>query len=163
MHLRGEAYPLSLMLVEWGHLRGPGPLALAPAGPARGARGACGLAVMSRPARLRLSSRIFLDAALFLAEALDSVLAESFQDFELLLVDDGWTDGSTTIARGFADRLRARGRYLEHPGDANRGMSASRNLGIRHARGPFRLLDADDVWLPTSSHSRSRSSRRRPT
>ena len=92
---------------------------------------------------------IFLDAERFLAEALESVLAQTFQDFELLLVDDGSTDGSSAIARGFADRLGPRGHYLEHPGHGNHGMSASRNLGIRHARGRYvALLDADDVWLP---------------
>jgi glycosyltransferase involved in cell wall biosynthesis len=92
---------------------------------------------------------IFLDAQRFLAEALDSVLAQTFQDFELLLVDDGSDDGSTAVARGVIGRLGARGRYLEHPGHANRGMSASRNLGIRNARGRYvALLDADDVWLP---------------
>ena len=92
---------------------------------------------------------IFLDAKPFLAEALESVLAQTFQDFELLLVDDGSTDGSTAIARRFAERLGERGHHLEHPGHANRGMSASRNLGIRHARGRYvALLDADDVWLP---------------
>jgi glycosyltransferase involved in cell wall biosynthesis len=92
---------------------------------------------------------IFLDAERFLAEALESVLAQTLQDFELLLVDDGSSDGSTAIARGFAERLGTRGHYLEHPGHANRGMSASRNLGMRHARGRYvALLDADDVWLP---------------
>ena len=46
-------------------------------------------------------------------------------------------------------RYRDRVRYLEHPGHANRGMSASRNLGIRHGQGRYvALLDADDVWQP---------------
>ena len=90
---------------------------------------------------------IFLNAERFLAEAVQSVLGQSYPHFELLLVDDGSTDGSTRIARGFAEAYPARVRYLEHDGHRNRGMSASRNLGIREARGSYvAFLDADDVW-----------------
>jgi glycosyltransferase involved in cell wall biosynthesis len=90
---------------------------------------------------------IFLDAARFLEEAVISVLVQTYAHWELLLVDDGSTDGSSEIAHAFATRHPDRIRYLEHPGHANRGMSASRNLGIRHARGEYiALLDADDVW-----------------
>jgi glycosyltransferase involved in cell wall biosynthesis len=90
---------------------------------------------------------IFLDAARFLEEAVISVLVQTYAHWELLLVDDGSTDGSSEIAHAFAARHPDRIRYLEHPGHANRGMSASRNLGIRHARGEYiALLDADDVW-----------------
>jgi glycosyltransferase involved in cell wall biosynthesis/SAM-dependent methyltransferase len=92
---------------------------------------------------------IFFDARAFIAEAIESVVAQSYQSWELLLVDDGSTDGSTDIARRFAERCPARIRYLEHEGHANRGMSASRNAGIRAARGPLiAFLDADDVWQP---------------
>src|SRR5688500_5862580 len=92
---------------------------------------------------------IFLDARRFLAEAVESVLAQTRGDWELLLCDDGSADGSTEIARDYAARHPGRIRYLEHPGHANRGMSATRNLGVRHARGELiALLDADDVWLP---------------
>jgi glycosyltransferase involved in cell wall biosynthesis len=67
----------------------------------------------------------------------------------LLLVDDGSSDVGTTLAQYYAEHNPARVRYLEHPGHANRGMSATRNLGLRHARGEYvALLDADDVWLP---------------
>jgi glycosyltransferase involved in cell wall biosynthesis len=66
-----------------------------------------------------------------------------------LLVDDGSTDASTKIARRYAEQYPERVRYLEHDGHQNRGMSASRNLGIRHAKGKYiGFLDADDVWLP---------------
>jgi glycosyltransferase involved in cell wall biosynthesis len=92
---------------------------------------------------------IFLNAGQFLEEAIESVFAQSFGDWELLLVDDGSTDGSTRLARDFAERYAGRVRYLEHPGHRNRGMSASRNLGIANASGEYlALLDADDVWLP---------------
>jgi glycosyltransferase involved in cell wall biosynthesis len=92
---------------------------------------------------------IFLDAKAFLEEAIGSVLAQTYADWELLLVDDGSTDGSTALARQYAEQHPARVRYLEHPEHRNLGMSASRNLGILEARGEFiALLDADDVWLP---------------
>lgn len=92
---------------------------------------------------------IFLDAEAFIEEAIESVRAQTIDDWELLLVDDGSTDGGTAIARRYAAAEPGRIRYLEHPGHGNRGMSASRNLGIAHANGEFLgFLDADDVWLP---------------
>lgn len=92
---------------------------------------------------------IFLDASAFLDEAVESVLAQSYSRWELLLVDDGSSDGSTEAAQRWAAAYPERIRYLEHEGHANRGMSASRNLGVRHARGEVvALLDADDVYLP---------------
>jgi glycosyltransferase involved in cell wall biosynthesis len=92
---------------------------------------------------------IFLNAEAFIDEAIASVHAQSWPDWELLLVDDGSSDGSTAIAREWSRRDPGRTRYLEHPGHGNRGMSASRNLGFREARGEFvALLDADDVWVP---------------
>jgi len=91
---------------------------------------------------------IFLDEAQFIEEAIESVRAQSYPSWELLLVDDGSTDASTELARGYARRWPEKIRYLEHEGHANRGMSASRNLGLAHAKGRFlAFLDADDVWL----------------
>jgi glycosyltransferase involved in cell wall biosynthesis len=92
---------------------------------------------------------IFLNEARFIAEAIESVRAQSYADWELILVDDGSTDASTAIARDYAGREPGKIRYLEHPGHANLGMSAARNLGVANARGEFvGFLDADDVWLP---------------
>lgn len=92
---------------------------------------------------------IFLDAQPFLDEAVQSVLGQAYRDWELLLVDDGSTDGSSSIARRYAGSMPDRIRYIEHPGHENRGMAASRNLGVRHSSGRYvALLDADDVWLP---------------
>lgn len=91
---------------------------------------------------------IFLDEQRFLDEAVRSVLGQTHADLEYLLVDDGSSDGSSEIARRWA-AADSRVRYLEHPGHANRGMSASRNLGIAHARGDLcAFLDGDDVWEP---------------
>jgi glycosyltransferase involved in cell wall biosynthesis len=91
----------------------------------------------------------FLNAGRFIAEAIDSVLAQTYDRWELLLVDDGATDDSTAIARRYAAAHQDRIRYLAHEARRNNGASASRNLGIRHARGEFlAFLDADDVYLP---------------
>ena len=92
---------------------------------------------------------IFLNGARFLEEAIQSVLGQEYAHWELLLVDDGSTDGSSVIALDYARRYPEKIRYLEHEGHQNRGMSASRNLGIRGARGAYvGFLDADDIWLP---------------
>jgi glycosyltransferase involved in cell wall biosynthesis len=91
----------------------------------------------------------FLNAERFIKEAIESVCAQSYTRWELLLIDDGSTDGSTAIARNYAARNPNRIRYLEFPGHENRGASAARNLGILEACGEFvAFLDADDVWLP---------------
>jgi len=92
---------------------------------------------------------IFYNAARFLSEALKSVLDQSYEHWELLLVDDGSADGSTQIAYEYVERYPENVHYLQHQAHENRGMSASRNLGIQNARGKYiAFLDADDVWLP---------------
>jgi len=92
---------------------------------------------------------IFLNSEAFIAEAIDSVLAQDFRSFELILVDDGSTDTSSAIARHYAETHPDRVRYIDHPQHANRGMSASRNAGISVARGDLiAFIDADDVWVP---------------
>lgn len=92
---------------------------------------------------------IFLNASKYIGEAVDSVLSQSYEDWELLLVDDGSTDGSSEIAKSYAALQPSRIFYLEHEGHRNLGMSASRNLGIRNAKGRYvAFLDADDYWLP---------------
>jgi glycosyltransferase involved in cell wall biosynthesis len=89
------------------------------------------------------------NAERFLDEAIQSVIAQTWQNWELLLVDDGCTDASGTIARRYAASDPDRIRCLEHPGHRNLGLPASRNLAIQHARGEYLApLDADDVWLP---------------
>ena len=92
----------------------------------------------------------FLDVARFLDEAIESVRAQTYPRWELLLCDDGATDGSSDIARRWAERDPARIRHLQHPDGATHGASATRNLGIAHARGEvIALLDGDDTWFPT--------------
>lgn len=87
------------------------------------------------------------NGAYFLREAVESVLAQDYQDFELLVVDDGSTDASRSIAKDYAARDPGRVRYLEHPGHANRGTTFSRNLALKYARGELvAFIDADDRW-----------------
>ena len=92
---------------------------------------------------------IFRDERRFLAEAIDSVIRQTWQNWELLLVDDGSTDGSSQIAREYATQNPERFRYLSHANHANLGMSVSRNLGLHEARGHYVcFLDGDDVYFP---------------
>lgn len=91
----------------------------------------------------------FLNPGPFFREAVESVLAQTYPEWELLLVDDGSTDGSTAMAQAFAAAQPERIRYLSHDGRVNKGASASRNLATSLARGEIiAFLDADDVYLP---------------
>jgi glycosyltransferase involved in cell wall biosynthesis len=91
---------------------------------------------------------IFFNAEAFIQEAIESVFAQTYEHWELLLVDDGSTDKSRSIAERYAEQYPDKVRCLEHEGHQNRGMSVSRNLGIAHAKGEYiAFLDADDVWL----------------
>lgn len=79
----------------------------------------------------------------YVAEAVQSVLRQSFTDFELLIIDDGGTDRSIEICSNFDD---PRIRIISQP---NRGLAGARNTGILHARGEYiALLDSDDRWTP---------------
>lgn len=92
---------------------------------------------------------IFFNEEQFIEAAIKSIFAQTYSNWELLLVDDGSTDESTTIARRYGDLYPTKVCYLEHAGHKNRGMSASRNLGIANAKGDLiAFLDADDIWLP---------------
>lgn len=102
----------------------------------------------------------------YICKALESVLAQTYTDYELVVVDDGSTDGSFTIAKQFIDeRLKVKGEenskaeinaYNLSPinykliRQANAGVSAARNNGVAQSHGEYiAFLDADDWWEPT--------------
>lgn len=92
---------------------------------------------------------IFFNAEEFFEEAIESVFSQTYNNWELILADDGSTDSSTVLAQQYAQKYPDKVRYIEHDNHQNRGMSATRNLGILHAKGQYiTFLDADDVWLP---------------
>lgn len=79
-----------------------------------------------------------------IGRAIQSVLSQTFQDFEIIVVDDGSEDNTKEVVRGFAD---GHVRYFRH--NENRGGSAARNTGIRASRGEYiAFLDSDDEWNP---------------
>lgn len=89
----------------------------------------------------------FLNAQAHFAEAIDSVIDQSFTDWELLLIDDGSTDASPAMARDYA--LRDPRINVLSPDPARRGAAAARNRGIVAARGTYLcFLDADDLYDP---------------
>ena len=96
-----------------------------------------------KPRRPRVSVVIpAYNHARFLPDALESVLAQTFRDFEVLVVDDGSTDNTGEVVAAFAPRVR----YIHQH---NGGPSRARNTGIRHTTGEYvAFLDADDTWMP---------------
>lgn len=82
------------------------------------------------------------NAARYIKQAIDSVLAQSYREYEIIVVDDGSTDETPVIAQQFGDAIRC-------IRQSNRGLSAARNTGIKNARAEIiALLDSDDLWEP---------------
>ncbi len=82
------------------------------------------------------------NAEKYLREAMDSVLVQTYPDVELIVVDDGSTDGSMDVLKQYEDRILV----LQQ---ANKGPFPARNLGIQQASGEFiAFLDSDDYWDP---------------
>ena len=82
--------------------------------------------------------------AQLIAQAIQSVLDQTYQDFELIIVDDGSKDETEEVVNSFDDE---RIRYARH--EENKGANAARNTGIAMARGEYiAFQDSDDKWLP---------------
>jgi GT2 family glycosyltransferase len=85
-----------------------------------------------------------------LAEAIDSVLSQSYRDFELIVVDDGSTDATASELAKLASRLQF---FVTE----RRGVSAARNLGVSQSRGHYiAFLDSDDLWLNSKLERQTR-------
>jgi len=83
------------------------------------------------------------NCARFLADAVDSVLAQTFKDHEVIIVDDGSTDETSQVINRYGTKVR----YIRQ---RNAGVSAARNLGISESTGRYiSFLDSDDTWLPS--------------
>jgi glycosyltransferase involved in cell wall biosynthesis len=86
------------------------------------------------------------NSARYLPAAIESVISQTFDDWQILLVDDGSTDTTAEVVAPFLDRLGSKIKYIKQD---NRGVSAARNTAILASTAEFlALLDADDVWLP---------------
>ena len=97
------------------------------------------------------------NTAKYVEAAVESVLAQTFTNFELLIIDDEGTDDSIELCRAYDDK---RIRIISQ---ANRGLAGARNTGIRNARGQFiALLDSDDLWEPEKLERHVEHLRRAP-
>ena len=78
----------------------------------------------------------------YITEAVESVLNQTYKDFEIIVVDDGSTDNTKEVIRPYLNKIK----YIYQQ---NSGPSAARNRGIKEAKGEYiAFLDADDIWLP---------------
>ena len=99
------------------------------------------------------------NAERFLREAIESVLAQTFGDFELLAINDGSTDRSLDMLNELA-RRDSRIRVISRP---NKGISATRNEGTKLGRGEFiAAIDADDISMPIRFETQVRFLREHP-
>jgi glycosyltransferase involved in cell wall biosynthesis len=86
------------------------------------------------------------NAATYLPAALESVGSQTFEDWQIVLVDDGSTDDTAAVVAPFLDRFGTKLKYIKQ---ANRGLPAARNAAILASTSRYiALLDADDIWLP---------------
>ncbi|HJR05816.1 MAG TPA: glycosyltransferase [Pyrinomonadaceae bacterium] len=103
---------------------------------------------MTRTPKVSISIPSYNHAG-FLAAAIESVLTQTYQNIELIIVDDGSTDGSLQIAEDYAARHPSRIKVFTHPNHQNRGISATVNLGWEKSTGEYWSgLPSDDMLYP---------------
>jgi len=84
-----------------------------------------------------------------IAQAIESVLAQTYKDLEIIVIDDGSTDDTKTVLEPYKDRIK----YFYQE---NKGVASARNKGLEEARGEFiAFLDSDDYWLPEKLRSQT--------
>ena len=92
----------------------------------------------------------------YVTHAIDSVLAQTYTDYEIIVVDDGSADNTKDVLLPYMDRIR----YIYQE---NAGLSAARNTGIKAAKGDWiAFLDSDDEWLPGKLAVQMRAVERHP-
>ena len=78
----------------------------------------------------------------FISEAIDSVLSQTYSNFEIIVVDDGSTDNTKQLLTKYGSRIT-------YDFQENKGVSSARNKGLDIAKGEWiAFLDSDDIWLP---------------
>ncbi|MCB1196045.1 glycosyltransferase [bacterium] len=86
------------------------------------------------------------NCAHYLPNAIQSVLNQTFEDYEIVVIDDGSTDSTKDLMQAYVEKYPQKIRYIYQK---NKGLSGARNTGIENACGEYiALLDADDLWLP---------------
>ena len=99
----------------------------------------------------------FLNGGTWLLEALQSVISQTYTNWELIVIDDGSQPYHSQMAVEFCRQHKEKICYIEHEGHCNRGVSASRNEAAKLARGKYlAFLDADDKWLPAKLETQLR-------
>ncbi|MGI8952251.1 MAG: glycosyltransferase family 2 protein [Chitinophagaceae bacterium] len=91
----------------------------------------------------------FLNPGNWLAVAIESVINQTYENWEIILVDDGSVREDSGMAMAYSKKFYNKVFYVEHNGHVNKGLTVSRNTGIGKAKGELvAFLDADDCWLP---------------
>lgn len=95
--------------------------------------------------------------AIHIGRAVESIFTQTYQDFEIIIIDDGSTDNTKDVLFGYHDRIK----YIYQ---TNKGVSSARNRGIKEARGEYlAFLDSDDIWLPTKLEKQIKLFHKDPT
>lgn len=91
----------------------------------------------------------FLNGSDWLIEALESVVSQTYSNWEIIVLDDGSEEKHSAVAKDYCSRHVENIIYTEHPGHVNKGVTISRNRAIELSKGTLiAFLDADDYWLP---------------
>ena len=103
---------------------------------------------MSKPPKVSVCIASY-NHAQYLPDCLNSILSQTYQDFEIVIVDDGSQDGSHELLSDFLSSYPEKIRYFWHPDHTNKGYSITTNLSIQKSRGKYiAWIGSDDIWHP---------------